>query len=483
MKLNILFPEVSTNDIWGNSYAKYVPRFIEYAKSKKPIGDWNSEDREEFLATTNCVSSLQQGNFSHEQRGLLIDAWAKNFLDPLYKIVTSNSFDLNTNKELFDTIINITTSEGGKSMRAAALRFLSAFQPLHLSTVVATKNLWELYNIFKPFGIPNYHGHSDLELSHHLQLFINQQYPHDNQFRRSSYSWRFYDIIEEWKKAQGLELIENAVKLLNTKKNLILQGAPGTGKTYNTASIIVEMERQLMPEMSREDIMKIYNSKVENEQIVFTTFHQSMDYEDFVEGLKPAIKDGQVTYNVEPGIFRRICEKANNDKDNKYFLIVDEINRGNLARIFGELITLLEPDKRIDNTNAVPIELTYSKKPFCVPDNLYIIGTMNTTDRSVGTIDYALRRRFAFLTVKSNEAVIKNQKQDVAKKALEYYGKVKKHIKENPSGDINIDDLMVGHSYFLAEDLPTLELKWNYEVLPLLEEYYKDGLMSKPFVS
>ena len=176
MKLNILFPEVSTNDIWGNSYAKYVPRFIEYAKSKKTIGEWNSEDREEFLATTNCVSSLQQGNFSHEQRGLLIDAWAKNFLDPLYKIVTSNSFDLNTNKELFDTIINITTSEGGKSMRAAALRFLSAFQPFHLSTVVATKNLWELYNIFKPFGIPNYHGHSDLELSHHLQLFINQQY-------------------------------------------------------------------------------------------------------------------------------------------------------------------------------------------------------------------------------------------------------------------------------------------------------------------
>ena len=124
-----------------------------------------------------------------------------NFLDPLYKIVTSNSFDLNTNKELFDTIINITTSEGGKSMRAAALRFLSAFQPFHLSTVVATKNLWELYNIFKPFGIPNYHGHSDLELSHHLQLFINQQYPHDNQ--TLSYSLSLSSVLRAFPARSG----------------------------------------------------------------------------------------------------------------------------------------------------------------------------------------------------------------------------------------------------------------------------------------
>lgn len=484
MQLNKLFPEISTDDIWGNSFAYHVPRFIEYAKNKKPISQWDLKDREEFLAASNCVSSLQQGNFSHEQRELLINAWEDSFLDPLYKIVTSDNFDIDSNKQLFDTIIQITTSKGGKSMRAATLRFLAAFQPVHLSTVVATTNLWELYNIFRPFGISNYKGHSDLELSHHLQLFINQQYPNDNLYRRSSYSWRFYDIIENWKKAQGMDLIEDAVKLLNTKKNLILQGAPGTGKTYNTASIIVEMERKLMPGMTREEIMNIYNARVRDKFVEFTTFHQSMDYEDFVEGLKPIITNGQVYYRVESGIFRRICERAEKDQDNKYFLIIDEINRGNIAKIFGELITLLEPDKRSNNTNAVPITLPYSKdKPFCVPNNLYIIGTMNTTDRSVGSIDYALRRRFAFITVISNEAVIKNQNHEVAKKALQYYTRVKKHIEANPAGDISIDDLMIGHSYFLAEDIPTLDLKWKYEVLPLLEEYYKDGLISKPFIS
>ena len=106
---------------------------------------------------------------------------------------------------------------------------------------------------------------------------------------------------------------------------------------------------------------------------------------------------------------------------------------------------------------------------------------MNTTDRSVGTIDYALRRRFAFLTVKANESIVSRQGGEVGKKALDYYKQVYEHLKKYPSGDIDLDDLMIGHSYFIADTIPSLELKWRYEVLPLLEEYYKDGLISKPF--
>jgi hypothetical protein len=481
MELNKVFQEIHADDGWGRSYKQFTPRFIEYAKAKTPIGSWKSEDRNQFLASDNCVSSLMQGNFTHEQRKAIVDNWETNFSEALYQIVTSESFQLQTNKELFNKIINVTTKVGGKSMRAAALRFLAAFQPTHLSTVVTGKNLWELYSILRPFGIPDYKGQSDIELSHHLQVYINSQYSSDDVYLRSTYAWRFYDYVERWKAAKGMELIEKSVKLLNEKKNLILQGAPGTGKTYTTASIIVEMKREYMPDMSRQEVMEKYNEMVKNKQVVFTTFHQSLDYEDFVEGLKPIVNNGHVTYKVEEGLFKRICTDASKDTDHPYFLIIDEINRGNVSKIFGELITLLESDKRKGSINAISAILPYSKESFSIPDNLYIIGTMNTTDRSVGTIDYALRRRFAFLTVKAKESVVSRQGGEVGRKAVEYFKKVYEHLKKYPSGDIDLDDLMIGHSYFLADSLPSLELKWKYEVLPLLEEYYKDGLISKPF--
>ena len=481
MELNKVFQEINAEDGWGKSYKFFTPHFIKYAKNKQPIASWENEDREQFLASVNCISSLRQGNFSHEQRKALIDNCEVHFIEPLYQIVTSDSFLLQINKDLFNKIISVTTKSGGKSMRAAALRFLAAFQPLYLSTVVERKKLWELYHILRPFGIAYYEGQSDIELSHHLQVFINSQYPSDDIYLRSTYTWRFYDFVEEWKAANGMELIEKSVKLLKEKKNLILQGAPGTGKTYTTASIIVEMKREYMPDMSRQVIMEKYNEMVKNGFVKFTTFHQSLDYEDFVEGLKPIVKEGHVTYIIEPGIFKNICTQASKDRDNSYFLIIDEINRGNVSKIFGELITLLESDKRERSINAISATLPYSKETFSIPENLYIIGTMNTTDRSVGTIDYALRRRFTFLTVKANENIVSRQGGEVGEKAVEYFKKVYEHLKKYPSSDIDLDDLMIGHSYFIADSIPSLELKWEYEVLPLLEEYYKDGLISKSF--
>ena len=481
MELNKVFQVINADDGWGKSYKKFTPRYIEYARVKKPIALWESEDREQFLASENSVSSLKQGNFTHEQRKAIVDNWKTNFSEDLYQIVTSESFQLQTNKKLYEKIINVTTKAGGRSMKAAALRFLAAFQPIHLSSVVAWKNLMDLYQILRPFGLPEYHGNSDIELSHHLQTFINSQYSSDDIYLRSTYAWRFYDLVKNWKAANGMELIEESIKLLKEKRNIILQGAPGTGKTYTTASIIIEMEQGHVKDMSREEIMKGYNDLVDKGFAKFTTFHQSLDYEDFVEGLKPSVKDGHVTYNVEPGIFKEICLKATEDTEHSYYLIIDEINRGNVSKIFGELITLLESDKRIGRVNALPIILPYSKESFCIPDNLYIIGTMNTTDRSVGTIDYALRRRFAFLTVTANKNIVSNQNGEIGKKALDYFMKVYEHLKNYPSGDIDLDDLMIGHSYFIADSIPLLELKWKYEVLPLLEEYYKDGLISKPF--
>lgn len=288
-----------------------------------------------------------------------------------------------------------------------------------------------------------------------------------------------------------VEYMDELTSLLKKKKNVILQGAPGTGKTYETAELALSVMGDSMAKSeNRKELMKRYRDLIKEKRIAFVTFHQTMDYESFVEGLKAIpVKDGDgkniggVSYEPKPGIFKEICNLAiaNADTEKKpYVLIIDEINRGNVSKIFGELITLLEPDKRLGEINELSAKLTYSGETFTVPSNLYIIGTMNTTDRSVGTIDYAIRRRFAFKTLEADRDVIQEwdgfKDENVREKSLTLFDSVKKFLEDNKV-DMEIKDMMVGHSYFLAEDLVDLDMKWQYEILPLIQEYYKDGII------
>lgn len=270
--------------------------------------------------------------------------------------------------------------------------------------------------------------------------------------------------------------LSDLATLLTIKKNIILQGAPGTGKTFSTAALALKiLGINDINWNNHKAVMDKYDSYVKEGRIAFTTFHQSMDYEDFIEGYKPQVHNNEIQFELKPGLFREICKNA---KDKPCVLIIDEINRGNVSKIFGELITLLEADKRDGGDHRIQVKLTYSGDSFSVPSNLFIIGTMNTTDRSVGSIDYALRRRFAFWTLKSDIEVVKNENTNpqVKSNAITIFEKVEEFLKDNPS-DMKIDDLMPGHSYFLAESEDELYTKLKYELIPLIEEYSKDGII------
>lgn len=306
------------------------------------------------------------------------------------------------------------------------------------------------------------------------QLNIDENFKLKGSCVRSNYS-AFIDIITPSDIKMNKTLSDIAT-LLSFKKNIILQGAPGTGKTFSTAALSLKVIGVEDVDWKKpQSVMDKYNQLIEDGRIAFTTFHQSMDYEDFVEGYKPEEVGGDIKFKLRQGVFKRICERA---QAQPCVLIIDEINRGNVSKIFGELITLLEADKRDGGDHRIQVNLTYSGESFSVPKDLYIIGTMNTTDRSVGSIDYALRRRFAFWTLKANKEVIENQDvdNDVKSKACSVFENVAQFLKDHPS-DMKIDDLMPGHSYFMANSLEELETKLRYELFPLIEEYAKDGII------
>ena len=400
-------------------------------------------------------------------------------------------------------------------------------------------------------------------------------------------SWKYIDKL--YNKVLNNMNTQQIKDILLEKKQIILQGAPGTGKTYSTAALALSIIGESYDSTKHDEIMKKYEKLVKDKRIFFTTFHQSMDYEDFVEGLRPREENGNITYYVRDGIFKEVCKKARTREDlniiecidkylekiknfeqkrliptksgksniyvwwtegnetisvrsefsksekserstpsplniekvklqaigegiennwsqyayafiqavkkefafdqqtnaKPYVLIIDEINRGNISKIFGELITLLESDKRQDGTHTIPMKLTYSEEDdFTVPSNLYIIGTMNTTDRSVGHIDYAVRRRFAFYTLKADKDIVEsyyNQKDisDGTKDiAMNLFKQINKLVGEKKPIELDAEDLMVGHSYFMAETIDKLKMKLEYEIIPLLREYEKDGILS-----
>lgn len=454
---------------------------------------------------------------------------------------------------------------------------------------------------------------------------------------------------------------DDVVRTWERRKNIVLYGAPGTGKTYDVPELAVRLcdPAFMAAEPSREEIVSRYNQLKTEKRIAFTTFHQSLDYEDWIEGLRPVVNENsQVTYEIESGIFKKLCEEAerpvvkdkqvgiadnavvwkvslagtgdndvrrecmeNNhirigwddygpvisdetdwsvyngegkqildayinkmkigdivmscyssqtidaigvvageyefedkfpnykrvrrvnwlvkninenivemndgktmtlgtvyrlnsitldnvksilekydtsskmeENDKAYVMVIDELNRGNVSKVFGELITLLEADKRKGRINAESVVLPYSKKGFHIPNNVYLIATMNTADRSLGSLDYAIRRRFAFIAEKPFGLDVEGFDEDLFEKVSSLFVKNFDEYKESGwdptmklesadtlSEEYKPEDVWIGHSYFLMQDEEGEDNTSNrllYEIIPLLEEYVRDGVLT-----
>lgn len=248
--------------------------------------------------------------------------------------------------------------------------------------------------------------------------------------------------------------------------NVILYGAPGTGKTYSTAerALAIIEKRNVNPDADWNTIRGKYKEYVKKGQIVFTTFHQNYGYEDFIRGLKPVNVGGVMEFKPVDGIFKAIADKAMYDDENNYVIIIDEINRANISKVLGELITLLEDDKRWGEVHELSARLTYDTV-FAVPNNLYILGTMNTADKSISLIDTALRRRFKFIEVPPDSLLVEDPS---LRSVLERLNKAL-------VADFDSTDLLIGHAYFMGKTVDELCDIMNQSIIPLLYEYYYDN--------
>ena len=293
--------------------------------------------------------------------------------------------------------------------------------------------------------------------------------------------------IKDWRKNnKELQLIEvpeitKPILCLDIKRekvedrvhpfNFIVYGAPGTGKTYSMVEYALAVIENLQIEEfkskypDRKVNLEKYKSLVKAGRIVFTTFHQNYGYEEFIQGLRPDKNSETMRFSTVDGVFKAIADEAlKHGNDERFVIIIDEINRANISKVFGELITLIEADKRWGEENETSVTL-HSGEPFAVPNNLYIVGTMNSADKSISLIDAALRRRFDFVEQRPEATLVGDA---VLRSILE-------NINLSLVQELDSTDLLVGHSYFMKKEEKDLCNILNNNIIPLLYEYFYDN--------
>ncbi len=367
----------------------------------------------------------------------------QNFLDAKAGDVIIG-YESNPVKQIV-AIGRISAEQDGEKLFFEKVEGLAA--PIDYATLRACPELDHMEYFQNPQGSLFKLTHGEYEF---IMDMIRDETPLQQEERIAGYTKD--DFLEEVYMTE--KAYESLVGVMRNKKNIILQGAPGVGKTFAARRLAWSM----MGEM-------------DDSRIEFVQFHQNYSYEDFVMGYKPA-EDG---FELKYGIFYRFCQKAANQPDKEFFFIIDEINRGNMSKIFGELLMLIEKDYR--GTKAT---LAYNGLAFSVPKNLYIIGMMNTADRSLAMIDYALRRRFSFYDMEpgfDSDGFIQYQNGLNNETLNELVERVKELNKEIAMDKSLGKGFCIGHSYFCGRDVCTDE--WlhaivNYDILPMLSEYWFD---------
>ena len=330
-----------------------------------------------------------------------------------------------------------------------------------------------LYYQGTPQHIKEYYSDIKNAIKEEIKL-DKETYPksYDNTyFREYIFSQKYkeeFEITENNMTNQAIDL--TTINLLRYKPQIILQGPPGTGKTREAKRIA-----KALLGLGENDSLE------GNEQFKLIQFHPSYSYEDFVRGIIAENTDGNISYVTKDKILAEFAKKALKDKDTPYVLIIDEINRANLSAVLGELIYALEyRGEAVQSMYAIEGE-----NNLILPPNLYIIGTMNTADRSVGHIDYAIRRRFAFVNVLPNE-LEKDFHKELFRAVSELFISNYDEYISNPdielkraltlSNEFKSEDVWLGHSYFITKNTP-IDIRWEYEIKPILLEYIKDGIL------
>lgn len=594
MSLENILNEIEVWHGWQADYKRFVPLFIEEAKTKTDWEQWDKDVFYMFLEQRgkHCVASLQQGYFTKEEIAGIKEHWQE--LAPMLKVVAENQEQ--PQWDVYSKIKSFIRKLTKQDRRSATNRLIASLQPGLLCTVVQEGRLWELYNNLQKCGcrLPEYTGGNWFKNSYAILQFFKEHVPHKDIYDIITLPWqvKIYFDVNNNTIQQKIKTMENYITLLKENRNIIFNGAPGTGKTYLAKHIAAHMiYGGNVPSDFEDDI-------IFKQHCGFVQFHPSYDYSDFVEGLRPTAPDnnGNIGFKRKDGVFKKFCADAVsgscignatfkmlydsvvsdiedgkikeyeykgksyplriNDKgrieyrdadksprplkeenvellfdkfvsDNVYDLssykkddywdliskltggktntidyveygwilqklldrvkqtmsrsdarpipfvfIIDEINRGEISKIFGELFFSIDAGYRGKKgcvstkfQNMIVDDGNPFKDGFYVPDNVYIIGTMNDIDRSVESMDFAMRRRFAFYEITAEESACNMKLDDEAKERMMRLNRTISLIDGLDSS------YHVGASYFI--NVNDYDLLWRFKLKGLLKEYLR----------